>query len=956
MKLQSLVFGLPCVLLLALGGCGGGGGGGSSTPSPSTPVANTPPTASAGPGLTVDGSSTVTLDGSDSRDSDGVISTWLWVQTDGPSVVLEGSDSATATFVAPELLDTTSLSFSLTVTDDDGDSSSASVTVTVRASTLPRVALAGRILPAVSQGLDSDTNDPFNPFVSNDDPASPQPLGNPATVGGYVNEEGTGAEGRSQIDGDREDYYVVELLDGQTLNLLVAEFQDADADLYLYSEDGELVDFSIETGELETIRITKRGTYLVNVSIFNGATNYTLAIGSSLEPDARHYGDVIPNQLIVRNANDRIMEDLRNRILRDRGAQQIGGGHRRARLVALEEPATSPGSRSRLRGQDFRRSQFRDLQKARRWDTLLTIKGLNLDNPDSATFEPNYRVYPHASVNDEAYRFQWHYSLINVPGAWDTSTGSADIVVAVVDTGVLPAHPDLAGQLVDGYDFIRDPDEAADGDGIDPNPQEDIGDADPGAINFHGTHVAGTVAAAGNNGIGVAGLAYGSRVMPLRAINASGGTLYDVNQAIRYAAGLENDSGTVPQNPARVINLSLGGGGFSASSQDLYNELRSLGIVVVAAAGNESSSAASYPASYANVISVTAVDAQQRITSYSNTGVTVDISAPGGDGSVDLNGDGYPDGILSTGGSDGEHAYTFLSGTSMASPHVAGVVALMLSVNPELDGDDIDRLLGSGALTDDIGETGRDDLYGYGLINARKALDAALSEAGDSSSAAPRLTASASALSFGSTATTREVLLRNGGGGDLDNVSVSADQPWLTVDASLAEASGLGTYGIRVDRDGLAAGVYEGSLRATSSANSVTIRVLLSVADTFDSDLGQIYLLVFDPELDEVVAQAAPTLSGGEYRYELPEVLAGSYQIFAGTDIDNDLLICDAGEACGAYLTIDQPLTVDLAVDRDDLDFPIEFLIALPVTGSATNAENARIGTYRSLEREAETP
>ena len=175
--------------------------------------------------------------------------------------------------------------------------------------------------------------------------------------------------------------------------------------------------------------------------------------------------------------------------------------------------------------------------------------------------------------------------------------------------------------------------------------------------------------------------------------------------------------------------------------------------------------------------------------------------------------------------------------------------------------------------------------------------------------------------------------VRNSGGGELSNVTVSADQPWLSVDDSLADSAGLGAYGVRVNRDGLEPGVYQGELRASSSANTVTIRVLMSVADTLDSDLGQIYLLVFDPELDEVVAQAAPTIADGEYRFALPEVLAGRYQIFAGTDIDNDLFICDPGEACGAYLTIDQPLTVEFNGDRDDLDFPIELKVLVLSVG-----------------------
>ena len=194
-------------------------------------------------------------------------------------------------------------------------------------------------------------------------------------------------------------------------------------------------------------------------------------------------------------------------------------------------------------------------------------------------------------------------------------------------------------------------------------------------------------------------------------------------QAVRFAAGLANDSGTFPAATAAIINLSLSGEGFSQMNQALYRELRERGTIVVASAGNEATRAPAYPAAYDGVISVAAVDAQREIASYSNRGTSIDISAPGGDGSTDFNGDGYPDGILSTGGSADaggvEFAYTFLNGTSMAAPHVSGVIALMKSINPQLDGPQLESLLQSGSLTDDLGSAGCDDLYGHGLLNAR---------------------------------------------------------------------------------------------------------------------------------------------------------------------------------------------------------------------------------------------
>jgi serine protease len=941
---------LTAGLLSLTAACGGGGGGGGGTASP-TPPPNTPPIAEAGDTQTVEPGTEVSLDGSASSDADGNITSYAWTQTDGPEVDISNADAVQGSFIAPSVASLTDLVFTLTVTDNDGASTSDSVTISVGPrDSFPPVAISGRILISDSQSVDGDTNDPFNPLLNNDSLSSPQRISNPITLGGYVNEPGSGAEGRSQIAGDREDYFLVDLLEGQRVNLVVAEFQDSDADLYLYSADGELLDFSIETGELESIAIESSGRYVVNVSIFAGATNYTLAIGSGLTPvSTANYDDVIPEQVVVTFSQQSSGTKARDLLAQRMQMREVGGGPRREQLMAMDTPGTGTGVlERRLGAQRFRYSQFADNDLRRRWDTLVSIKHL-ARTPGVIAAEPNYRVYPTASVNDDAYRFQWHYPLISVPGAWDTTTGDPGVIVAVIDTGILSGHPDLAGQLVAGYDFVRDAREAGDGDGIDPNPEETVGGADPAAINFHGTHVAGTIAARGNNRIGVVGVAFDARVMPLRAITATGGTTYDVNQAVRFAAGLENDSGTVPERPAQVINMSLAGGGFSPSSQQLYNQVRARGITVVAAAGNEDTTVPSYPASYDNVISVSAVDTQQRITDYSNTGPAVDIAAPGGDGSSDINGDGYPDGVLSTGSSDGEFAYTFLSGTSMATPHVAGVFALMHSVNPDLDAAVIEELLETGALTDDIGNPGRDDFYGYGIINARKAVDAALIQGGGSSSSEPRLGASSSALNFGSLATQLDVVLSNSGSGSLENVQLISAESWITVAAVNTDSNGLGRYSVAVTRDALAPGVYEGRLQASSSANSLEIRVLLAVSEAVDSNLGQIYLLLYDPQSDEVVAQALVEPDSVGYRYALPPSPAGDYQLFAGTDLDNDLLICDPGEACGSYLTIDQPLTISINADRGDLDFPIEYLIALP--GTAATAASDHAERYPELKR-----
>ena len=932
---------LPALVLPALVGACGGGGGGGEAPAP-PPPANIAPIADAGADQQVEAGTAVTLDAGASRDGDGSISGWTWLQTDGPTVDLHGADQPRATFTAPSPSVATALVFRVEVTDDDGARAQDSVSVTVRPlESAERVQVSGRILPPVAQDLDGDTNDPNNPLRSNDGLRQPQPIGNPTTLGGYVNVPGSGAAGRSLISGDPEDFFAVELLAGQRINLIVADFIEADADLYLYTPDGELLDFSIETGEVEELVVDAAGRYIVNVSIFSGASNYTLAIGAPLGTRQRRpdYRDVIPWQSIIRyGAGPASAPTARRELAQRWHTRELGGGSRRAHLLAIRDPVQAGALRQRRLGrQRFRRGQFADRELRARWETLIAIKHMARE-PGVRSAEANYRVRTSASVDDEAFPFQWHYPLISLPGAWDSSVGSPEVVVAVVDTGILGGHPDLQGQLVDGYDFVRNAAAAGDGDGIDPDPEETVGGADPDAVNFHGTHVAGTVAARGNNGIGVAGVAYGARVMPLRALAADGGTSYDVLQAVRYAAGLPNDSGVVPQRPADIINLSLGGSGFSQVSQDLYNELRAMGIAVVAAAGNEGSSLPSYPAAYDSVISVSAVDVEQRVTAYSNRGSTVDVAAPGGDGSRDSNGDGYPDGILSTGGADGEFVYTFLSGTSMAAPHVAGVLALMKSLNPALDAADMERLLRDGRLTDDRGLPGRDDLYGHGLINARRAVEAAIVEGGGSSELPPRLSSTTGALNFGSTLSRLEFALGNSGGGDLGAISVAAEQPWLQVSAVAVDAAGLGRYRATVERGELAAGVYEGRITALSAANTVTVRVLLGVTDGSEAQLGTLYLLLFDPAADRVAAQGEIRRDSDGYRFTLTDVPPGSYEVFAGTDLDNDLLICDPGEACGAYLTIEDPLRLRVDGDLEGIEFPIEYLVALPGTAAAGGA------------------
>ncbi|MCL7424637.1 S8 family serine peptidase [Streptomyces sp. YS415] len=333
-----------------------------------------------------------------------------------------------------------------------------------------------------------------------------------------------------------------------------------------------------------------------------------------------------------------------------------------------------------------------DLTKADVSDVIAEYEA----DPQVAYVVPDRLNKPLATPNDTEYAKQWDLfettAGMNVPGAWDVTTGTG-VIVAVIDTGYV-AHSDLAANMVGGYDFISDATVANDGGGRDSNP------ADPGdwtAANecqsgdpaydssWHGTHVAGTIAAATNNGKGVAGIAYGAKVSPLRVLGKCGGYDSDIIDAITWASGGTVSGVPANTNVAKVINMSLGGGGAcTTATQNAINAAVNRGTAVVVAAGNSNANAANYsPASCSNVISVAAADRQGNRSYYSNYGTVVDIAAPGGEtNSVTTNG------ILSTlnAGAQGPGAesYEYYQGTSMAAPHIAGLAALMKSKNSAL--------------------------------------------------------------------------------------------------------------------------------------------------------------------------------------------------------------------------------------------------------------------------------
>ncbi|MFU2013739.1 S8 family serine peptidase [Peribacillus butanolivorans] len=294
--------------------------------------------------------------------------------------------------------------------------------------------------------------------------------------------------------------------------------------------------------------------------------------------------------------------------------------------------------------------------------------------------EPNYLFKKMESPNDPAYIDQWHHKTLGTQAAWTKSMGSKEMVVAIIDDGIDRNHEDLKGKIDHPYDAVR-------------NRKNIV------PVGEHGTHIAGIIAGSANNDLGGTGVAPNIKIMPINVFKGEYADTADIIEAIHYAV----------QQGADIINMSLGDTRYSEALNKAVQEAYSKGLLLVAAAGNEGDMGKSvqrvYPAAFSHVISVAATDSKDKRTSYSNYHSTVDIAAPG-------------DYILSTLPGD---RYGWMSGTSMATPMVAGVAALIWSNEPKLTKYEVEYRLYDSAI--DLGTKGKDIYYGNGRVNAKKALE-----------------------------------------------------------------------------------------------------------------------------------------------------------------------------------------------------------------------------------------
>ena len=828
--------------------------------------------------------------------------------------------------------------------------------------------LSGTLSVPMGAAVDSDLND-VNQLgrTRNNDLATAQALSAPVLLVGSVNRPGTGPAGSNQADGDTTDAYALELQRDDLVELEFAPGTGAasvDLDLYVASADGALIGASDRSDtRYECVRITQTGRYYLHVEAFKQATGYTLRAGPAATPTtdctattARTVFD--PGELVAQ-VRSRPTSATAQALVRQAGITPAAGASahgpqllrlpgqpasRRSGLALLAGDGVSAATSVRTLSDSPSAAPLRDGIETR-LETLRYAKALQATGAYDYV-QPNVQMEPSATIgrfppDDLHYGEQrWSVDLIALPAAINCIQAlpfqpAQRPIIAVIDTGVMLDHPDLQPQLASpGRTFVTDrlPGDRNQASGDDQHLAEDH------ALS-HGTHVAGTAAAATFNGIGVAGVAPMARLMPLNVFgrNASAKTL-DILQAMLYAAGLDNNAGVLPARRADVINLSMGSPGACGTAlQDTIHRVRAAGTLVVAAAGSRADNPGGQPAEVhqpancTGVIAVGAVDSDRQLSRYANTGAALTVTAPGGDLGTGGGTSGLSEGIFSTlvdytGDGQRMPGVGPLQGTSMATPQVSGVLALMRYLNPDLSADEVDTLFATGRLTDDLGATGHDSLFGHGLINALKAVGAALESATGTSSVvngATTLGLRPARLDLGSlrSSATIDLVVLSGKRSSVTATvtAVRSSHPALALHTGAADPSiSLHRQVLDVDRRLLPA---DGSFSATvtltlSTGAELTVPVTLdrpAGSASSGPGFGPVYVTLSDPDTGRVLHTVLVHASQGRYAWEFSGYRRSKVVVRAGADPNNDGTVCGPGEPCGTWAVSSQTRSTERA-------------------------------------------
>lgn len=845
--------------------------------------------------------------------------------------------------------------------------------------------VAGLLMVDEMSYVDSDTNDSGQVGrADNGEFSSAQSLETPALVVGSVNEAKTGPiEGANYTKGDLLDVYQVSLKRGQVVELVfAADAATTDLDLYAANNASEpvLVGESVDTSQYECLLVGEDGVYHLGVFAYAGASAYNLRISNptggvscsnviTQSPMAQE-GQVVALSKTMKVAESRAQTArlqaagiLTRTVgagvpalltLPKRGSAQASGvasGRWLAQQASTGQlPKTMDTFAASMFAKQLRQSGQYVYAEVNRWMQPLTV--------GVGAFPPNDPFYA---------RQQWHYDQINLPAAMArlnalNTTGLVRPVVAVIDSGVVGDHPDLAPNLIPGYSFIslQSPADGNTPGGEDPSRQED----EP---VFHGSHVAGTIGAATFNGLGGAGVAPMAQLMPLRVFAPrQRAALYDTVNAMLYAARLGNSSGTLPQRRADVINMSLGSSTTCpAAYQETVRQVRAQGVIVVAAAGNDARNhlgqavPVGSPANCDGVISVGALGMERTLASFSQSGAKLKVTAPGGDLIFDdmerlIRMDQVLSTVAAFEASVRVPTMGDMPGTSMASPHVAGVVALMKFVYPEMTPGQFDDWLAQGKLTDDLGSPGWDKRFGHGLINARKAVDVAIEAAGKPGTPPVGMViASPASLELGATRVSMDFQLITTASTDEVVKTVVSAHPDVVVQRKAVDTqTGLGTYTVTVDRSTWAPGTQVVMVTVTTNQRQFNVIVSASKVAVAGGvrvgNLGPLYVLLLDTADKSVVASKMIQPVNGRYSWAFSGLKSARVWVVAGGDLDNDGYICGNAEPCGGYPLLGAQMTdVDLSANLNNINFVVAPLGGGDVSAAFTRAAKGPVRPIR---------
>ena len=729
------------------------------------------------------------------------------------------------------------------------------------------------------------------------------------------------------------------------------EYDSMDLDLLLYNEDGSLANYSYTDSSTSTrkiIALPDSGTFYAVVKANSGHAKYVLTFGSNVEGASAAYFN--PNDNF---AKDRFISYI------PFGPEFVANGNETYPIDIY--PDSDIETKFIQSDQDDRKGLRRfNLSVETEFKRIFGASHLDgiQDNPQQVEYLKHWKVlqhykelYPRLNLEfdlkakltnftkDPRWNLQWNLQQIGLETAL-TAIGqeTKDVAVAVLDGGgpLADTTADTTSAfLPGGFDFV-------DFDNDPTDPQSSSGS--------HGIHVGSTIAAL-NDGNNING--FGIGVVSMRVMGTSGtGFTSDIIQGMLFAGGLPNSTGSVytGTTPIKAMNLSLGstGGGCSNSYQGVFNDLYDRNISVVASSGNEAQEAPGvygYPASCENVISVAATAATGLRAYYSTYNDAVDIAAPGGDVGADVNADGYSDGVLAF---DSDEDLAFYQGTSMASPHVAGAIGILYALVPELLASQVDALIIDGHLVDDIGPEGKDDDYGYGLLNINKAVARIIDEEGLDFTYGSIDPGSANlGLEFNS----YDITVSKVGEGELSVSSITNDLPSaVTISDIGVDENGFGTYRLTFDRSSLPDGLYRTNTRVTFSNENIQSSVAtFQVGPERDRPYVE-FVSTYLYQVDEVGGTISLVFGNdgemvdGEVAFTAEDLPDGQYYFSYFSFIDN--FIRDVGEFEARYPDAGSGLQY-MNLSGSDLSTSVTLGVNKSASFNSTNTNTKKFRVYK---------